>query len=318
MPVPPRLPSRLVKGDRIGIITVSAPEPHLHPDIYERGYQALSDRGFELLAAPSAQATHGYRAGSETELHDDFYAMLENPTISAVVCSGGGKNANRLLRGLDPARIVAHPKPIVGVSDPSLLLNAITARTGIPTFHGPAVLWDWGSLDAPAHTADHFLSVLSGEPDAARIDAPLTWLRPGTARGHLVAGCLSSLRCLLGTDWEPDWDGAILAWEDAFKPVEVLDQALTHFRDHGVLDRIAGMVVGDLVACEPCGGWSATEMVQDLCADYSFPIATGLPFGHTAVKYTLPIGTTVRLDSAADPALLIESPWVEPSSGGTR
>ncbi|MEU2720209.1 LD-carboxypeptidase [Streptomyces smyrnaeus] len=38
-----------------------------------------------------------------------------------------------------------HPKPIVGVSDTSLLLNVITARTGMPTFHGPAVLWDWGA-----------------------------------------------------------------------------------------------------------------------------------------------------------------------------
>ncbi|WP_353964023.1 LD-carboxypeptidase [Streptomyces sp. NBC_00439] len=30
-----------------------------------------------------------------------------------------------------------HPKPVVGVGDPTVLLNAINARTGMPTFHRP-------------------------------------------------------------------------------------------------------------------------------------------------------------------------------------
>ncbi|SEM81507.1 S66 peptidase family protein [Streptacidiphilus jiangxiensis] len=313
MPQPSRLPAAAVKGDRIGVITVSAPEPHQHPDTYVQGIEVLRGRGFEIVEAPGARGAHGYRAGDEKQLLADLYTMLENPTVAAVVCAGGGWNANRLLRHLDAARIAANPKPIVGVSDPTLLLNAITARTGIPTFHGPAVIWDLGNPDAPAHTADHFLSVLAGRPEAARIDAPLAWLRPGRARGHLVAGCLSSLHSLLGTRWEPDWDGAIFAWEDAFKSVEILDQVLTHFRDCGVLDRIAGMVVGEPVAVEPSGGWGLMEMVADVCDGYAFPIATGLPFGHTPTKWTLPIGATVRIDAEAQVPMLIESPWVTPA-----
>ncbi|OLZ64226.1 hypothetical protein AV521_36170 [Streptomyces sp. IMTB 2501] len=94
---------------------------------------------------------------------DDLHAFISDPAIDAVVCAGGGKNANWLLRGLDYGLIAARPKPIVGVSDPSLLLNAITARTGMPTFHGPAVLWDWGSGDSPAATGPQFTAVLAGD-----------------------------------------------------------------------------------------------------------------------------------------------------------
>ncbi|MGW0770817.1 S66 peptidase family protein [Streptomyces sp. NPDC002676] len=312
------LPAPLAKGDRIGIVTVSAPEPAQNPDQFARGLEALRDRGFEPVTADHALDTHGYRAGNESALLNDFHSFIADPDIAAVVCAGGGKNANRLLRGLDYTLIGAHPKPIVGVSDPTVLLNAITARTGMPTFHGPAVLWDFGSADAPAATGDHFTAVLAGEAQAARINAPLGWARTGSAQGPLVAGCLSSLRCLLGTVWEPNWRGAVLAWEDAFKPIEQLDQTLTHFRDCGVLDQISGMVVGELLGCEPSGGTDAQQMVTDLCAEYDFPVAVGLPFGHTPLKHTLPIGAEVLLDSTAEHALTITSPWTSPGEGAER
>jgi muramoyltetrapeptide carboxypeptidase len=250
------LPRPLAQGDWIGVVTLSAPEPALHPGEFARGLDILKRLGFNHRLAEHANARHGYRAGTEAELLGDFHALVADPGIDAIVVAGGGKNANRLLRGLDFSLLAAHPKPIVGVSDPTVLLNAITARTGMPTFHGPSVVWDFGSSDCPPATLDHFAAALTGNPAAMRIDAPLDFARPGTAEGRLVAGCLPSLRSLLGTPYEPDWNGAVLVWEDAFKNVDVvLDQTLTHFRDRGVLDRIAGMVVGDLVGCDPVGGW---------------------------------------------------------------
>ncbi|MFJ5546776.1 LD-carboxypeptidase [Streptomyces sp. NPDC093225] len=317
MSTTPLLPAPAIKGDRIGIVTVSAPEPAADPGIFDRGVEALAALGFEPVVAPNATGQSGYRAGNSRTLLEDFHSLIADDTVTAVVCAGGGKSANRLLSGLDFNLIRRHPKAIVGVSDPSLLLNAITAETGLVTFHGPSVMWDLASEDAPATTAAHFTAVLAGRPSAGRIPAPLTWSRTGATEGHLVAGCLSSLRCLLGTPWEPLWDGAVLAIEDAFKSVEVLDQALTHFRDCGVLDRITGLIVGEAVSCDPSGGVTLTEMIEDLCDGYDWPIAHGLPYGHTPLKYTLPIGATVRLDSSGRQALTVVSPWTARQEGET-
>ncbi|MFE3558732.1 hypothetical protein ACFXKW_28310 [Streptomyces sp. NPDC059193] len=55
--------------------------------------------------------------------------------------------------------------------------------------------------------AERFTAMLSGGSSAARIDAPLTWTRPGSAEGRLISGRLSSPRCLIGTPWESRWDG---------------------------------------------------------------------------------------------------------------
>ncbi|MFB6478918.1 LD-carboxypeptidase [Streptomyces virginiae] len=308
----PLLPGPVVKGDRIGIVTVSAAEPAANPANFDRGIEALTSLGFEPVVAPHATNRAGYRAGDTTSLVEDFHSLITDDSISAVVFAGGGKSSNRLLSGLDLKLIDRHPKAIIGVSDPSLLLNAITTRTGLVTFHGPSVMWDFAAEDAPAATAEHFTAMLSGRPSAARIDAPLTWSRTGTAEGPLIAGCLSSLRCLLGTPWEPRWDGAILAVEDAFKTTEALDQALTHFRDCGVFDEIAGLVTGEPVACEPSASVTFTEMVQDLADGYDWPLAHGLPYGHTPLKYTLPVGATIRLDPRPEQyPLTVTTAWTE-------
>ncbi|MEU5811552.1 LD-carboxypeptidase [Streptomyces sp. NPDC047718] len=316
MSTTPLLPPPVAKGYRIGIVTVSAPEPAANPDLFARGVNALAALGFDPVIAAHATGRHGYRAGNTADLLDDFHSMIADKTITAVVCAGGGKNANRLLAGLDFPRIRQHPKAIVGVSDPSLLLNAITARAGLVTFHGPSVMWDFASEDAPAETQDHFTAMLAGRPSAGRIAAPLTWSRRGAAKGHLVAGCLSSLRCLLGTPWEPKWDGAILAIEDAFKSVELLDQTLTHFGDCGVLDRIAGLIVGETVSCDPSSGVTVQDMVEDLCSGYRWPLAHGLPYGHTPLKCTLPIGAKVRMDSEGRQPLTVIGPWTASRQDG--
>lgn len=172
MSTTPRLAAPVSKGDRIGIVTVSAPEPADLPDVFSHGVQALTGLGFEVVVGAHATGRSGYRAGTTDELLDDFHQMIADPSIAAVLCAGGGRNSNRILSGLDLALIAANPKLIVGVSDPSLLLNAITSRTGLVTLHGPSVMWDLAVPDAPCETVEHFTAMLAGQSAAARIAPP--------------------------------------------------------------------------------------------------------------------------------------------------
>jgi muramoyltetrapeptide carboxypeptidase LdcA involved in peptidoglycan recycling len=61
-----------------------------------------------------------------------------------------------------------------------------------------------------------------------------------------------------------------------------------------VFDRIGGMVVGRLVACEASEGVTYDAMLHSLFGDDDFPILAEVPFGHTAEKITLPIGAQVH------------------------
>lgn len=77
------------------------------------------------------------------------------------------------------------------------------------------MVWDWGAEAMPAFTAAHFQAIVRGSVEASELrGSSIAWPRPGRAEGRIVGGSLSSLRALLGTPWEPEWNGAVLVWED--------------------------------------------------------------------------------------------------------
>lgn len=286
-------PTPLDASTAIGVVSVAAPEPVTEPAFFRRGLEALQSSGHEVVLAEHTLSQEGYRSGPAEALAADVHSLFLNPEVGAVVCAGGGINANRLTRFLDFDLIASHPKPFVGVSNPTILLNAVTARTGLTTFHGPSVVWDFGSESGvPEATWSAFWRLLSMTEASYTVaeSAEWKWLRRGQFAGRLFGGNLTSIQGLLGTPYEPNWDGAILFWEDIAKPINRLDMMLTHFRDAGVLDRISGMIVGQLVACEPSEGVDLREMLLDCLSEHEFPVLIDVPFGHTSDKVTLPIG----------------------------
>jgi muramoyltetrapeptide carboxypeptidase len=295
-------PKPLTPGATIGVLSVSAPEPATDAAFFERGLQALKERGYDVVLGRHTAEQRGYVTADEATLAADLHELFVDERVSAVICAGGGVNTNRLLRHLSWDVIRKHPKSLVGVSNPTVLLNAITARTGLVTFHGPSVVWDFGAEGGtPELTSNHFWGLLESDQPAYEVPAQdgWQWLREGELSGHLIAGNLASLQGLLGTPHEPNWDNAIFAWEDVAKPVNRLDMMLTHFRDAGVFERISGMVVGKLVSCEPSNDVTYDKMLLDLLDDTTFPILTEVPFGHTPEKITLPIGAQLKASSSS-------------------
>ena len=219
----------------------------------------------------------------------------------------GGYYRKSLLPHLDFALFREKPKILVGASNPTVLLNAITAVSSVATFHGPSVIWDFGDPDQPRTTKNAFRAVLCDHK--SQLGNVPTMLRAGSATGPLLGGNLTSLLHLAGTQWMPDFRSAILIWEDIGDDTAHLACKLTQLAEIGVLDHLAGMIVGELVDCEPSGGIDAATMVLDVCARFTFPIAFGLPFGHTPKKAVLPLGIPVHL--ADDGALEIAGPAVD-------
>src|SRR5216683_46040 len=297
-------PLPLRDGATIGVLSVSAPEPTTEETRFSRGLKVLRDRGFHVKVAPHAAERHGYMSATEEALASDLHELFLDPDIRAIICAGGGVNANRLLRHLDFDVIKRHPKALVGVSNPTVILNAITARTGLITFHGPSVIWDLGADEGiPAATAENFFGILQTDQShyaVASQPGAWQWLNPGELSGRLLGGNLASVQGLLGTPYEPDWPGSVFAWEDIAKPVNRLDMMLTHFRDAGVFEHITGMIIGQLVSCASAdGGQALEEMLSEVLSGYHFPVLADVPFGHTSDKVTLPLGAVVRADPDA-------------------
>lgn len=295
------IPMHLQLKDTIGIVSVSAPEAALEPEWFERGVKALNDYGFKTKLSENVKNKNGYLSNKVELLANDLNSLFGDEKINAIICAGGGINSNGLLNYIDFKLIEDNPKIIMGMSNPSIILNAIHSKTGLITFHGPAVIWNFGNPNGlTEYTRSHLWPIIT-DPNKIINFTPKPkwkWFRGGSAKGNLVGGNLISIQGLLGTPYAPEWQNSIFFWEDIGKTPDRIHMMLTHFKDAGVFDAISGMVVGELVNCNSDDlETDIYTVLEDVVGDYSFPILCNVDFGHTDDKITLPIGCTAKLDS---------------------
>ena len=213
----------------------------------------------------------------------------------------------RLLPLLDFDQISRTPKPLIGFSDITALLNAMLQRAGVVSFHGPVArnASSGFSLDAMRMVLFH--------PEPAGVlpqhSEPVSCLRPGTVEGRLIGGNLSLLATLLGSDYLPDPSGALLVIEEVGEECYRLDRMLAQLKLAGVLDRIAGAIIGRIteVPDSPSGSRPVADVLAEYFVPLGIPAAYGFPVGHVPDQWTLPLGVTARLDAGAGTVELLEA-----------
>jgi len=302
-------------GNRIALVAPAG--PLLEKDDLTRAEILCRALGYDPLLGKSASARHGYMAGTDEERVVDLNSALADPSIDAVWCIRGGYGSLRLLDRVDYAAMARRPKALIGFSDITALLNAVTHLTGVVTFHGPVA-----RASMPAFNRWHFERVLTGtEPPGrlGRIPQPADVLVPqtdriitlcgGIAEGPLAGGNLTLLQCLIGTPYFPELAGAILFLEDVGEDLYRVDRMLAHLRLSGALRRLSGILVGRFTGMNRSGGDGALgydEVLADYFAPLGIPVAYGFPVGHIEAQWTLPLGVRARLDADAGEVELLE------------
>jgi muramoyltetrapeptide carboxypeptidase len=290
----PRKPPRLHEGDLIAIIS---PAAAVQEQILRRGCEEIERLGFTVRIGSRALDRHRFLAGTDQDRVQELVAMFHDPAVRAIFCSRAGYGSGRLLPLLDFSLLGRAPKIFLGYSDVTFLLNAFVQRSGFVCFHGPAVAGEF-ALGFSHRSLTHLLSLLTtgwGEPSIA---FPAV-LREGMAEGQLLGGCLSLLVAMLGTPFALDTTGAILFIEDVGERPYRIDRMLTHLKQAGKLDNLAGVIFGEMTGClgDTADPSLLLSVIADVFADYSYPIGFGLPAGHGGENLALPLGTRVRLDT---------------------
>ena len=121
---------------RIGIIAPASP---FDPDLFEAGLAVISNLGWTPVVPNTIWDKKGYLAGDDAHRVAQMHRMFTDPSIGAIICARGGFGAMRLLPLLDFDLIAKNPKPFIGFSDITVLLNAFCDRCKMVTFHGPVV-----------------------------------------------------------------------------------------------------------------------------------------------------------------------------------
>lgn len=246
-----------------------------------------------------AKQRRGYLAGSDRERAADFNQAARDPLVRGIFALRGGYGTMRILDAIDYAALAADPKVVLGYSDLTALLNAITQRTGLITFHGPVAAL---SKFTENETAWLRRAIMQPQPLGV-LDAPgAAAIAAGSAQGRLCGGNLSLVTALLGTPYEIDTSGALLVLEEVDEAPYRIDRMLTQLRLSGAFSHVAGLLVGRCANCEvdeqhPYADMPLARTLHDCLGDLGVPVITELPIGHDGEQWTVPIGAHARIES---------------------
>jgi muramoyltetrapeptide carboxypeptidase len=338
--MPIRFPAPLRPGDRVAVTSPSSGVPERNRERLDFAIETVRNRGYEVVVGECMDGASHVSAPA-ADRAAELTAMLTDPLVRAVVPPWGGETAIDLLPLLDFDGIAsADPTWLVGFSDMSTLLTAITVATGMATLHGNNL------MDTPYRVPDQLLTWLDiaalpagatftqsspGRYRAADWDdwtaSPRvtehawngtgTWTRldgPGAVdvTGRLIGGCIETIRHLAGTPYgdlarfDRDREGLIVYVEAGGDDAFSICRSLHGMRLAGFFEEVKAILVARTIAPD-CDTLSQHEAVLDALGALGVPIIADVECGHVPPYLPIVNGALGQLRCTADDRTLTQT-----------
>lgn len=273
-------------GETIG---VAAPSACFDDQKLLQGIACLRDLGFQVQVPQEIFERTRYLAGEDVSRAGVVNQLFADSGVKAIMAARGGFGSMRMLDHLDWDLIQSNPKLVIGFSDITALLTALIQKTSMVAVHGPNLV---SLAEADAQTLDSFVQAITALPKDIVISQGIC-LGPGQARGKLMGGNMATLTHLVGTRFQPDFDGAVLFLEDVGEPAYKIDRMLSQMRMAGLLKKVRGVVTGGFENCEN------QEYIPEILLETfeRIPVLMGLSSGHGIPNLSLAMGMNVMLDA---------------------
>ncbi|EOP42219.1 S66 family peptidase [Bacillus cereus] len=327
------LPKALKYGDTIGIYSPSSPVTYTSSKRFERAKLYLEQKGFHILEGSLTGQYDYYRSGSIKERAEELNDLIRNPNVSCIMSTIGGLNSNSLLPYIDYETFQKNPKIMIGYSDTTALLLGIYAKTGIPTFYGPALVPSFGEFEPFVDCTYKYFAdtLLTNQHLPYNINQPLFWsdefinweektkekdLRPnnwisvigGKATGRIIGGNLNTIQGIWGSPYMPlIQDGDILFIEDSSKDAATIERSFSLLKINDVFDKVSGIILGKHEQFDDCGtNRKPYEILLEVLQNQKLPFLADFDCCHTHPMITLPIGIQVEMDATNKTIQIIE------------
>lgn len=297
------LPPRLKEGDTIGLVT---PGSSVSEKQLKAAVTKFEDLGFRTTFNDTVLSEYGYFAGPDKERADELMDMFTRKDVDAIWCVRGGYGSIRILDLLDYEAIRNNPKIFVGYSDITAIHTALWQQSGLVSFHGPV-----GTSSFNRFATRSIRKVLMDPREEYRYpyrrekdsrDNPeydRYTITGGQAEGSLIGGNISVLDSMIGSSFEPDFEGKLVYLEDVGERTYRMDKMVFHLLSGTNLEKAAGIVLG---ACDDCDAGDEPRLslrtaLDDLLRPLGIPVAYGLSFGHIGRQVTIPNGIRAHFDA---------------------
>lgn len=309
-------PQPIKKGDLIGI---TAPSSQIDPRSVSAFVRLIESMGYEVILGETitSMKDRDYNSGTISERYEDLNAMLKNREIRAIFAGAGGFGAQVTAQAVDYDAIKADPKPIIGFSDTTFLLNAITGQTGVRTFLGPTA--EVVNVEADKPSLELCMKFISGQIDGgfvySNFDGSLIRRISQTtkyAQGPIIGGNLTMVQTTLGTPYQVDTKGKILVLEETGESSYSIERSIEHMFSAGMFDGCAAVVFGEFsnIQKEPVesardSSPSIYEILVKKFKAAEYPVLIGYNFSHGTFNLTIPLGRMGKVNNKSREFILL-------------
>ena len=286
---------KLKVGDTIGIVSPASGDS---ADVINYNISSFKNLGFKIKEGKYLRRKNDYLAASDKERAEDLMEMFKNKEVKAIIAYRGGYGCIRMLPYLDMGVIKKNPKILCGYSDLTVLLNYLSQKTGLITFHGPMIN---SKISSDEITKNSFLSLLTDESNLINISTKdFKVENKELFRGILCGGNLTMICSTLGTPYEINTRNKILMIEDVNEENYAIDRYLMQLKLSGKLDSCRALLIGHFTTHNP----KTINTILSILLPYKKPIIYNIPFGHDYPNITLPIGSSILFDAAKDKLII--------------
>jgi muramoyltetrapeptide carboxypeptidase len=302
-------------------IGVTAPSSGVEEELHELVKQScsrLEERGYKVICRDTVWTQDKAKSAPAAKRAQEFNEMMKDEAIDLILPPWGGELLIEVLEEIDFENL--KDKWVLGYSDTSLLLLAITFKTGIATAHGSNLIDLRGEyFDDTTAMWESVLSTKTGlsitqyssekyqekwqhdnpSPCVFHLTEETKWKSVSgenvKAEGRFLGGCIDIIRHLIGTPFgdlqsfrnrhikdEP----VIWYLENCELTTTDLRRSLVQMKLAGWFDNCSCIMFGRSPANETVENYSIEDVYQDLSNELQIPIIFNIDCGHVSPQIT--------------------------------
>jgi len=313
----------------IGVTAPSSGVPKELHGLVEAACNRMKSKGFDVICGNTVWTQNKVRSSSAKIRAEEFNKMMQDENIHLIIPPWGGELLIEVLEYIDFKNI--QNKWILGYSDTSLLLLAITLKTGIATAHGTNLVDLRGEYSD--ETTAMWQSVLSTKKAEAiqqrssekyqkewQFDKPTPYVFDLTEQtywktisnnqvklqGRLLGGCIDVIRHIIGTPYgdvstfrkkyiqdEP----VIWFLENCDLSTTDLRRSLIQMKLAGWFDNCSGIMFGRSPANTPVKEYTDEDVYKELSEELQIPIIYNIDCGHVPPQITFINGAFAEIET---------------------
>lgn len=265
------------------------------------GISLLEANGCQVIVKDSVfkGSPFGYLASDIETRVSDLHYCWKDKSIDMIIAVRGGYGSAQILPFIDWDILSQRRVPFVGYSDLTAFhLGMCAKKTGTP-ISGP-MIQNYQTISEDLFSLSSMRDVFNKQQIISPVPKRkgVVALKKGTAEGKIYPVTLSVMVTLLGTQWMPDMNGAILLLEDINEPIYKLDRYFTQLEHCGILGSLSCLMLGSFSKCG--NSKERLKFFNGIAEKISGPVVMNIAFGHLYPRISVAFESICRIEASSD------------------